>query len=259
LTKERTGNVLTAEDLKLQVAFGSLASCLLTEYMAISGGDDWYDHARRLELVNPLWFAVFLVYHIFLFLAFLNVVTGVFCQGAIEGAYHDQTIVIENQMEYAERYAERLRGLFHDMDADGSGAITIDELENHLQNQDVKAYFASLDIDPSDTWTLFSLLDADGTTEIQLEEFIIGCLRLKGSAKAVDMVRVGYENQYMSKQLQSIEKQVFNCMQMMKKKDELDLVQESDSLQRLSVVQDIEDFPAHNGAQLDRHNTHVNL
>jgi len=216
LTKEKDGNSLTKQDLELQASYGSLVSCLLTQYMAIAGGQDWGDTALLLEIVHPLWLIMFLIFHVFFFLAFLNVVTGVFCQGAIEGAAHDNTIVIENQMEYAERYAHRLKGLFKDMDADGSGSITIDELEHNLQDQAVKAYFASLDIDPSDTWTLFSLLDADGKDEIELEDFIIGCLRLKGSAKAVDMVRVGYENQHMSKQIQNIEKQVLICQRLIR-------------------------------------------
>jgi len=216
LTKEKDGNSLTTQDLELQASYGSLVSCLLTQYMAIAGGQDWGDTALLLEIVHPLWLIMFLIFHVFFFLAFLNVVTGVFCQGAIEGAAHDNTIVIENQMEYAERYAHRLKGLFKDMDADGSGSITIDELEHNLQDQAVKAYFASLDIDPSDTWTLFSLLDADGKDEIELEDFIIGCLRLKGSAKAVDMVRVGYENQHMSKQIQNIEKQVLICQRLIR-------------------------------------------
>jgi len=168
----------------------------------------------------------------------MNVVTGVFCQGAIEGATHDQTIVIESHMEFAERYAQQLKSLFNDMDRDGSGTITIDELEDHLQDPAVKAYFASLDIDPSDTWTLFSLLDADGTNEIDLEEFIIGCFRLKGNAKAMDMVLLGYESKRLSKQIQGMETQMLHCQQLiMRTHVEHDLVQESNTFYRDEPLQ----------------------
>jgi len=98
VAKERSGNSLTIQDLELQASFGSLLRCLLTEYMAITGGMDWGKTARLLEIVDPFWFLTFVSFHVFLFFAFMNVVTGVFCQGAIEGAARDHTIVIDNQM-----------------------------------------------------------------------------------------------------------------------------------------------------------------
>jgi len=211
ISKERNGNLPTTRDIELRDRFGSLLSALLTQYMAITGGMDWGQTAYLLDMISSVWLAAFLFCHFFLFFAFMNVVTGVFCQGALESAAKDTEIVIECQMENAEQYAHDLKSIFKDMDLDGSGSITIDELETHLQNKDVQAYFASMDIDSGDAWTLFSLLDSNDTDEIELEEFIIGCLRLKGSAKSVDMLRLGYESKHMSKLLRDMGKRLQSC------------------------------------------------
>ena len=56
---------------------------------------------------------------------------------------------------------------------------------------------ASEDLDISDAMGLFSVLDSDGTGAIEHAEFLVGCLRLRGGAKAVDMVRVQMEQEWM--------------------------------------------------------------
>ena len=48
---------------------------------------------------------------------------------------------------------------------------------------------------------LFSVLDSDGTGAIEHAEFLVGCLRLRGGAKAVDMVRVQMEQEWMHQAL----------------------------------------------------------
>jgi len=84
----------------------------------------------------------------------------------------------------------------------------------------------------------FSLLDADGTNEIDLEEFIIGCFRLKGNAKAMDMVLLGYESKRLSKQIQGMETQMLHCQQLMMRTNvEHDLVQESNTFYRDETLQ----------------------
>lgn len=45
---------------------------------------------------------------------------------------------------------------------------------------------------------IFQLLD-DGSGIVSIDEFVMGFLRLKGNAKAVDLVTLMYENRKMSK------------------------------------------------------------
>jgi len=127
-----------------------------------------------------------LIFHTLLLFAFLNLVTGAFCKDASERAAHDQEIVIENHMDYLERYAQDVGSLLKVLVSDGSGTVMIHELEDHLQNQKLEACFVFPDIDQSYTWTLFPLLDADG---------------------------MGYQNKFRFIQLQSAEKWILHCQQ----------------------------------------------
>jgi len=213
----RSGTPPSVEGALIQASFGTVPKSLLTEYMAITGGITWGETIKVLEKVHPIWVVIFLIYHFFFFFAILNMVTGVFCHDAMQSASKDTVNVIEAHIESVEQYADNLKRIFQDMDMDGSGFVTIQEMEEHLRIPIVQAYFSSLEIDPTDTWTLFSLLDADGTHEIDLEEFIIGCLRLKGHARSVDLVRLGYENKWVAKKLKSIDKSIVHCQKVIAK------------------------------------------
>jgi len=147
---------------------------------------------------------LFFFYITFTFFAVLNVVTGVFCQSAIEGAQHDQDMVVQQQLSNRNMYVRKLKKLFKDIDADESQYITYTEFEHHLKDEKVQAYFASLELDTSDAWELFKLLDQNETHVIDVEEFVLGCLRLKGNAKAIDIAKVTYENRMTRKKLTTI-------------------------------------------------------
>merc|ERR1711972_475313 len=77
----------------------------------------------------------------------------------------------------------------------------IKEFEEHLQDEAVEAYFASLELETTDAWTLFKLLDDDESHAIDAEEFVMGFLRLKGSARAIDVARLSHENKFLMNHL----------------------------------------------------------
>merc|ERR1712039_77747 len=69
---------------------------------------------------------------------------------------------------------------------------------------EMRSYFEFLDIDAAEAQGLFDLLDADLSGDVSIEEFVNGCLRLKGEATAVDVVTLIHEQKKSAMRLNAI-------------------------------------------------------
>merc|ERR1712071_321359 len=103
---------------------------------------------------------LFLVYVILVYVFILNVVTGVFCQSAFEGAQQDLDLTIEAQLKEKDIYTERLKMLFQEMNGDpdpddDANGLTAAELQVQLLRPKVQSWFRALDVDAKQTWKLF--------------------------------------------------------------------------------------------------------
>lgn len=178
--------------------WGTIPRAMFTLFEAITGGIDWDMAARSLGAVHPFFMFVFVVYIAFFYFAVLNVVTGVFCQSAIENAQHDRELMVRdllsNKQMYVDSVQDQFTAMFEIFDRDNSGEVTIEEFAAHIKDPRVQAYFALLDLDSSDAFTLFKLLDSDGSNVVDAEEFVEGCLRLKGGARSIDLAKLSNDN-----------------------------------------------------------------
>jgi len=73
------------------------------------------------------------------------------------------------------------------MDQDKSGSVTFDEMTQYFSDPSIRDLFRVLGLEPDDMPKLFRLFDVDDSGEIQVDEFLEGCLRLKGDAKSIDL------------------------------------------------------------------------
>eukprot|EP00746_Dinoflagellata_sp_MGD_P026909 gnl/MRDRNA2_/MRDRNA2_163420_c0_seq1.p1 gnl/MRDRNA2_/MRDRNA2_163420_c0~~gnl/MRDRNA2_/MRDRNA2_163420_c0_seq1.p1 ORF type:complete len:489 (+),score=99.30 gnl/MRDRNA2_/MRDRNA2_163420_c0_seq1:58-1467(+) len=188
----------TIENLKKW--YGSLGRAILSLLQAISGGADWGDLLEPLVESSSLPFMhalVFAAYIIFTSVALLNVVTGVFVDNAMKATAEDKEMVIHDQLKTQHSAVNDVKRLFEETDGNGSGEVSWEEFEQHLENPKVQAYFSSLELDASEARGLFKLLDIDGNGTVNRNEFIMGCMRLKGHAKSVDVATLMYENKKM--------------------------------------------------------------
>merc|ERR1712083_506021 len=62
-----------------------------------------------------------------------------------------------------------------------------EELQVAFKSEKIMHYFAVLEIDIDDSNYLFDMLDMDRSGEVDMDEFVSGCMRLKGSAKGIDI------------------------------------------------------------------------
>jgi len=196
---------------QVYLLYGSIQRSMLTLFMTISGGLEWRIAALPMAQLGWHYGVLWLAYIAFMVLGMLNVLTGIFVDAAFQAMANDRHNIIQSQLEERSSVINMIRGIFEDSDTDGSGHVTFEEFEQLLANQEMVAYLQAMGIDGSEAKGLFKLLDDDGSGVVSIDEFITGFLRLKGGAKAVDMVTLLYENRKISKKLHRIFKEARNA------------------------------------------------
>jgi len=194
----------------LSLWYGSINETMYTLLASITGGVDWIDATRCLEDVSPFYRFLFAVYVVFVVVGVLNVLTGIFVERASELSGLDKDLVIHSEIGRNEAFLDEMKELFIEADVDGSGSISWQEFRDWLQNPRVKAYLATQQLDASDARTLFDMLRVKDTEEISVDEFIVGCMRLKGLARSVELVAVLQETRAIHKQLRSMMRNMDN-------------------------------------------------
>lgn len=174
----------TVGERELASWFGSLPRSFLSLFQGLTGGVDWDDLVSPLiEHITPWCGVPFFLYILFATFAVMNVVAALFVESAIQRAAQVKEI---QQVDQAMR-------LFRSLDMNESGRITFNDLNQRLESQEVVDLFKSIDVDVSEARCLFEMLDADNNGSIEFEEFLGGCMRLQGPAKAIDLVLVARE------------------------------------------------------------------
>lgn len=175
---------MTADEDALRYYFHSLGRAILTLWQSMSGGLDWDALAgplfQRISFLTGFAFASFIA---FALLALMNVVTGVFVQTALLSARDEEDSFMTSQ----------IISLFNIADKDNSSSITWDEIVESLDDPSLVKEWKSIGVQAEDARYLFKLLDLENSGEVSFEEFMGGCLRLSGPAKAFDLLTVMQE------------------------------------------------------------------
>eukprot|EP00971_Amphidinium_carterae_P130330 2581825-Amphidinium_carterae.1 len=195
-------------DPRIKEYWSNLPTSMVTLYKTITNGVSWHDAVGPWGDTSSPLVLLFLGYVFFTQFAIVNVITGMFCHTAIETAYTDPDLVAQSLVSCKNQYMDKLRDLFESIDDDNSGQITITELEKLLKDDTMQAYFQALDLDYNDAWTLFKLLDQDESNAIDVDEFVMGCMRLKGAARNIDMARLNSDTRWMIKRLSKFMRRV---------------------------------------------------
>jgi len=158
--------------------YGGMDTSMFSLFEALFGGQDWDILVRPLmEDVHWSMSLVFAFYIAFSTLALLNVVTGVFVDNVLECTKKDKDVFLVNNV----------RELFSQIEGGVRGVMNWEVFQSKLETEEMKAAFKAINVDLSEARGLFSLLDLDNSKEVNAQEFIAGCLRLRGPAKALDL------------------------------------------------------------------------
>ncbi|CAJ1364859.1 unnamed protein product [Effrenium voratum] len=172
----------------LKSRFGGLQASMHTLYASITGGLTWIEARDALAEISDIWGFLFEAYIAFCLFAVLNVMTGVFCQSAMDSAEKDHELVLQNVVQEKAKYFRAVRRLFTQLDKNADGDVTAAEFELAINDPSLRSVFDALEINAADAWALFQQLDSDGNHHVDVDEFLEGCMLLKGPARSIDVV-----------------------------------------------------------------------
>jgi len=165
----------------LRMYFNSLPMSMLSLFMAVTGGIDWWDLAQLIMKIHTAYALMFVLYIATMVLGALNIITGIFVHEAVEMASMDKDVMNARRLHEQAVEVQKLRGLFEEIDEAEAGSISKSDFINFAVDPATKAIFEKCGLNVSEPERFFDGLDADGDMFLEIEEFVMGCMRQKGN------------------------------------------------------------------------------
>jgi len=172
--------------------WSSIGQSILTLYMSTMGGGNCSIIAEPLWETGVAFYGVYLAYLAVFHFVVVNIISSIFLESILTSAAKDQQLMIETQMEKKGDYISSLGKFYEDMDSNGDGEITFAEFCEHLHCPRMQAFAASLDIDIMDARQFFEVLSERGKCPVDLESFVVGCIKMKGAARSLDLMDLAH-------------------------------------------------------------------
>lgn len=87
------------------------------------------------------------------------------------------------------------------MEQTNARVITWEDFQASLDTKEMKELFNAIDLDISEAHCVFKILDLDDDGTLDADEFLSGCLRLRGPAKTLDVLVLMREIRSMQNQI----------------------------------------------------------
>lgn len=162
-------------------AFSSVAQAMLTFTQQIVAGDSWGVVTIPLMEYSPLiTIPLFMIVFISIDLGILNLILTVIVDRAAQARSEDKRFVLQQQEEEFEAAKKGLMVICAQLDTDGSGQLTKEEL---MSGFDISDEFAEamqlMDVQQEDMENLFKCLDEDDSGDIAYSEFVTNLHKMK--------------------------------------------------------------------------------
>lgn len=139
-------------------------------------------------LVGWPYYSLYVIYLVLFLFVIMNTICGLFVEATINRSHHDEALLIQSELDRKDQYVAQLQNCFRQIDVDKNGLISDEEFLEALIRPEMQAFLGSLHIDASDAESFFRMLTEHcAEQEIDLETFVVGCIKLRGEAKAMDV------------------------------------------------------------------------
>jgi len=173
--------------------FSSVDKMIIILFATVTGGVDWFEVYGILARVGPGYGILFVVYVSFMLLGIMNVIVGIFVDVSNRSSSLERDKISKSEYKYGSDMAEVKEALSR-CDVDANGSLSELEFLQSLESHELLEALSAQDIDKTEALGVFKLLlvkSEAGTSEVDIDQFIVGLLLTKGGNR--DLLSVWYE------------------------------------------------------------------
>eukprot|EP00931_Biecheleriopsis_adriatica_P021867 TRINITY_DN14181_c0_g1_i1.p1 TRINITY_DN14181_c0_g1~~TRINITY_DN14181_c0_g1_i1.p1 ORF type:complete len:526 (+),score=85.59 TRINITY_DN14181_c0_g1_i1:625-2202(+) len=185
--------------------FGSVMTAMTTLFQTCTGGDDWSGFYKVAQITGDQNAVIFVCFVAFSQIALLNILTGIFVEGAMKAAQPEREIQAWEVHKTEKETEAELRRLCEAVAKGSNGILNREDFTNELMNGRLKAYFSLLGLDVKDAQKFFSMLEILSDGQVDVDAFVYGCLRMKGTATCLDMQYLLFETKTIRRHQRALE------------------------------------------------------
>jgi voltage-gated sodium channel len=171
-----------------EVYFRTVPRSMFTLFQIVTF-ESWSERiVRHVMEKQPGMVIFFVVFMAICSFGLLNIVVGVVVESTLSTSEKDDNKMKRAQERDRQRVFDHLRDIFEGADEDGSGTLTLGEVMKAISKPEIYNKLKMIEFPVEDPKQIFMLLDYDNTGELSVDEFIAGCIRMKGTAKSKDLL-----------------------------------------------------------------------
>lgn len=187
--------------------FGNIRKSMYTLFQVLCEAGSHDSVIRPVMTLYPQMLFFFTAYLFFTTFGLLNVIVGVIVENTLNAAQQNEETQAKRRDAHFNMEVENLRRLFAEADVNENGTMDRDEMHVVVNDKSARLVLEELHIPTDNPDELFNIFDVDGSGELDIEEFITGIMRLKGSASAKDMLSCVLTSKAILRSVQTTQKQ----------------------------------------------------
>uniref|UniRef100_A0A7S1RNA1 EF-hand domain-containing protein n=1 Tax=Alexandrium catenella TaxID=2925 RepID=A0A7S1RNA1_ALECA len=154
-----------------------------------------------------MYLIFFILFVMMVVFGLLNVLTAVFVEATANIAHVDAELVIQDSLNSENLAIKQLTEMFMETDVDKSGTISKQQFGDKLEDPRFRAKMKMMGLDVFQAQEVFSLVDADRTDAVDIDDLVFGLMRLKGNARAMDIATMQQAFRVLNLKLSAFTKQ----------------------------------------------------
>jgi len=139
--------------------------------------------------ISEFYHMLFMMYYCVVSFAILMVIRGIFLHETFQAADANDNLMILRQLRTRTKILKKLQRLFFEANVSDDGFLSYEEFTLLMEDDRVQTWLAAMGLEIRDADIIFEMVDS-GENRVDVQNFVSGLARLKGQARAVDLVQV---------------------------------------------------------------------